>query len=253
MKNMNIIAAAVLALGVAASASATTNLLTSSQAAALMNSDGTVAVFNDVKLTATQQVANITYALTAGSNSTTFMDTFNFSIGANQAAAFSVNGNSSILAGTPQFGGSTATVDSVQYNITNLKAVVKNTVTGAVYSPYTGTNSLSEVLALSAGSYSITLTGQTSGTETLATYNVVNPVYTTTYKKIAGKNVPIKVLTSGSLGSEIGSTSSAAGGQYAFSINAVPVVPVPEPESLALMLSGLALVGFIAHRRKVQN
>ena len=59
MKNMNIIAAAVLALGVAASASANTTygLLTASRAALSTASNGTTASFADGLLTAGNDVS----------------------------------------------------------------------------------------------------------------------------------------------------------------------------------------------------
>ena len=40
---------------------------------------------------------------------------------------------------------------------------------------------------------------------------------------------------------------NGAGGQYSAAINAVPV---PEPETYAMMLAGLGALGFLAHRRR---
>ncbi len=241
MKNMNIIAAAVLALGVAASASANTTygLLTASRAALSTASNGTTASFADGLLTATQVNTSISYALTTGSASTSFMDTFNFSIGANEKVAFSVSGNtasSTVYAYNAAH--TNVKITTTQYNIGDLKAVIKNSG-GATLNTFGDSsnlslNSLTELQYLAAGIYSVTLTGKTTGTITSGYYGVVAGVISPTI--LSGSHI----------------STSSAGGQYAFSINAVPV-PVPEPESLALMLSGLALVGFVARRRKVQN
>ena len=241
MKNLSIIATAVLALGVASSASANTTygLLTTSQVATSTASNGTAASFADGLLTATQVNASISYALALGSASTTFMDTFNFSIGANEKLAFSVSGNTaSSTSYAYNLARTNVKVTTTHYNIGDLTAVVKNSG-GATIGSFgdasnLSLNSLTELQSLAAGNYSVTISGKTTGTITSGYYGVAAGVISPTL--LPGSHT----------------TTTAAGGQYAFSINAVPV-PVPEPESYALMLSGLAMVGFIARRRKAQN
>lgn len=47
-----------------------------------------------------------------------------------------------------------------------------------------------------------------------------------------------------------GTVSGAAGGSYAGLLNIAP--PVPEPETYAMLLCGMGLLGFIARRRNKQ-
>ena len=55
-------------------------------------------------------------------------------------------------------------------------------------------------------------------------------------------------LTAGTYTLQIkGTVTGTAGGSYAGLLN---VAPVPEPESYAMLLSGLALFGFAASKRK---
>ncbi|WIM06107.1 MAG: FxDxF family PEP-CTERM protein [Candidatus Nitricoxidivorans perseverans] len=54
-------------------------------------------------------------------------------------------------------------------------------------------------------------------------------------------------LGSGDYYVEIAGTTGASGGGYSYSLSAVPV---PEPGELALMLSGMGLMGYMVRRRK---
>lgn len=47
-----------------------------------------------------------------------------------------------------------------------------------------------------------------------------------------------------------GKTIGFIGGAYSLTMNAVPTAPIPEPESYAMLLAGLGLMGTIAHRRR---
>ena len=47
-----------------------------------------------------------------------------------------------------------------------------------------------------------------------------------------------------------GTATGSGGGNYLVSLN---VAPVPEPETYALMMAGLGLMGFVARRRKQQG
>lgn len=55
---------------------------------------------------------------------------------------------------------------------------------------------------------------------------------------------PLKLLVSGN---SFGTTNSYAGSMSV--TNAVPILPVPEPETYAMMLAGLGLLGFAARRK----
>jgi hypothetical protein len=46
-----------------------------------------------------------------------------------------------------------------------------------------------------------------------------------------------------------GTVAGSAGGSYSGVLNIAPPLPVPEPESYAMMLVGLSLLGFVARRR----
>lgn len=48
-----------------------------------------------------------------------------------------------------------------------------------------------------------------------------------------------------------GKVLGSKGGTYAGVVNMAPIAPVPEPESWAMMAAGLATVGFISRRRKL--
>ncbi len=51
-------------------------------------------------------------------------------------------------------------------------------------------------------------------------------------------------------GVETGQALTAQAGSYTLSITATPVAAIPEPETYALMLAGLAFVGAVARRRR---
>ncbi len=60
------------------------------------------------------------------------------------------------------------------------------------------------------------------------------------------------LLGSGSYRVDVAGTGGLAGGAYLVSLsnNGAPVTPIPEPESYALFLAGLGLIGTIARRRR---
>ena len=215
MKIMNIIAAVVLAPGIASSASAAT--------------------FNDGLLTSAQVTTSRDYSSLVAK---TFSDTYMFSIGANQAASFSINGVS-LPTMTYNFNPSHTqeVVTTTQLNVGHLSATIYAVapVTLALTQVATfasDTNRLSAVYGLTGGSYEIVVDGTTTGTTQAIKYNLADNT----------------VMATGA--------TKPSGGQYTFALNDGKVVatpPVPEPGSYALMLSGLAMVGFIAHRRKSNN
>ena len=214
MKIMNIIAAVVLAPGIASSASAAT--------------------FNDGLLTSAQVTTSRDYSSLVAK---TFSDTYMFSIGANQAASFSINGVS-LPTMTYNFNPSHTqeVVTTTQLNVGHLSATIYAVapVTLALTQVATfasDTNRLSAVYGLTGGSYEIVVDGTTTGTTQAIKYNLADNT----------------VIATGAVRS--------SGGQYTFALNDGKVFtpPVPEPEAYALMLSGLAMVGFIARRRKSHN
>ena len=207
MKITNI-AAAVLALGIASSASAAT--------------------FNDGLLTSAQITTSRDYSSLIAA---TFSDTYLFSLGANQSVSFSING-ASLPTVTYNFNPSSTqkVVTTTQLNIGDLRATLYKVGTTTALATFNSpTNSLSEVVnGLAGGNYEIVVNGMTTGTTQSIKYSLPGNT----------------VLATGA--------SKPSGGQYTFALNdGVP--PVPEPESYALMLSGLAMVGFIARRRKSHN
>ncbi|MFM9913822.1 MAG: FxDxF family PEP-CTERM protein [Methylophilaceae bacterium] len=67
----------------------------------------------------------------------------------------------------------------------------------------------------------------------------------------SGLDFTVNSLTSGNYYLKVtGTATGFAGGLYAGGINTVNVTPVPEPDALSLMLSGLAMLGFMAYRRR---
>lgn len=73
------------------------------------------------------------------------------------------------------------------------------------------------------------------------------PVSATTQVLTGGSHVPAGLFTLNVSG------NAGAGASYGGSIGAVPVSAVPEPETFAMLLAGLGLMGAIARRRNKSN
>lgn len=63
--------------------------------------------------------------------------------------------------------------------------------------------------------------------------------------------VPTTSIASGAYDLRVsGTVTGTLGGSFAGTLNASPTAPIPEPETYAMMLAGLGLMGFVARRRK---
>lgn len=65
-------------------------------------------------------------------------------------------------------------------------------------------------------------------------------------------SLPTATLAAGSYTLTLSGTNSAAGASYGGNFAVTPA-PVPEPETLALMLAGMGVVGFIARLRRTRS
>ena len=102
------------------------------------------------------------------------------------------------------------------------------------------TITLGQLLGLAINS--VTLTNPTTNTVFNAVLNSSSTATGTNY------SIPVTLLTGGSYKLNIaGSVSGLSGGFYAGGLN---VAAVPEASTTAMMLGGLALVGFVALRRR---
>jgi hypothetical protein len=99
-------------------------------------------------------------------------------------------------------------------------------------------NNLSNVLNITGGSVSLFSGSIGSGTE-LASYNFDGTTGSSTHT--------VANLTAGNYYFEVKGTASNQGGLYTLTTSAVPV---PEPETYAMLLAGLGIVGSLYRRRK---
>ena len=130
--------------------------------------------------------------------------------------------------------------------IDNLPTIIGNTVTPGIFQDlYT---------------FSIVNPGAMGGSVTASnffTYNILGlavSLVDSSLTQVGFDNTPANFTFSGlSAGSYalnvIGFASGSSGGVYGGSF-VVQTAPVPEPETYALMLAGLGIVGFMASRRK---
>ncbi len=165
-----------------------------------------------------------------GTQAALFTDTFNFGISSsmpNLSLSVTNQSSSNFSNDTSAFGGgiavTIATKDISLYSVSLIKVGVASplyswTQTGAAPS-FSAGNLSQTVHSLIAGNYELLITGTPSGT----------------------------TLT---LDPDVGMFTGGNGGTYSVAMNAV-ANPVPEPETYALMLAGLALVGFAARRNNL--
>lgn len=67
----------------------------------------------------------------------------------------------------------------------------------------------------------------------------------------SGLDFTVNSLTNGNYYLKVtGTATGLLGGLYTGGINTVNVTPVPEPDALSLLMSGLAMLGFMAYRRR---
>ena len=98
------------------------------------------------------------------------------------------------------------------------------------WSLYTTKGVMTEIALFGPGSFSSVLTGNSANTGSFSFSNLVAGAYTISF-----------------------TFSSAGKGLAGFYGTMSTVAAVPEPETYALVLAGLGVVGFAARRRKAQN
>ncbi|MDP3818118.1 MAG: PEP-CTERM sorting domain-containing protein [Methylotenera sp.] len=184
-----------------------------------------------------------------------------------------------VLTGLP-FG---ANVASVQWNLTavdNSGRTRMLTTQGDTYAPFASTSNQAKSAVTTFGLYTsdsnsflvtpdddtYALTVQTDGAayagvagnawsnNTSDTTNVLGGqsfMYLLAQSTQLSSNLPaLQQQLFGFDGSTIVAKTYLQGGQWRLNIAAVPVTAVPEPESYAMLLAGLGLMGFIARRRR---
>ena len=100
-------------------------------------------------------------------------------------------------------------------------------------------------LGITGGIYALLTAGPDADFTTLADNVLVSPVFS--YDGTTGSTPNAVVLGSGTFAYGVRGTTSGSGGLYAL---VSTVTPVPEPETLSLMLAGAGLLGFMAKRRR---
>lgn len=127
--------------------------------------------------------------------------------------------------------------DTYSFSLVGQGANSAGSIASIDFSDLGWTTALTGSLTLAGGSYSRTYSfGGLSG-------------YTPTALNFGALSAGKYVLT------VAGTATGADGGAYSFGMNFTPsqAAPVPEPESLAMMLSGLGLMAVVGRRRKVHE
>ncbi len=123
--------------------------------------------------------------------------------------------------------------------------VIGNTVSGLLFDVYTFSLGTASTLYGSAVSLDVEPYLGLAGFSVVLQDSMFNVVGT---DSSPSDGFSFGILSSGSYAlTFIGQSTGTAGGSYGGSIYAVPV---PEPETYALMLGGLAAIGFLANRRR---
>lgn len=129
--------------------------------------------------------------------------------------------------------------------------------TFGVYSDlFNGGSDFLSLTGLATGNYNVTLSVNTinsvldvtatknaNGFAQVGLGNTFGPV--TQYTFVASTQTPIKL--------EIFGTSGGAGAMYFGNVTASLAAPVPEPESYAMFLAGLGIMGAVARRRAAKQ
>ena len=154
---------------------------------------------------------------------------------------------------------------SVAANATNFE--VTNPLGGVHGSPFIGNYTNGNVIVSGSDSYFLTVSGNsllTSALENVTafadsgysfnslSYSIAGPAgFTSVLNLLGDSSSKSTTLIAGDYTITVnGNSNSKNGGVYSLGLN-VRTAPVAEPESYALMLAGLSLVGFVARRRKV--
>src|SRR5450759_474808 len=146
-----------------------------------------------------------------------------------------------------------------------------NAITGAAVNASL-VSGLNEPLGIAVSGSNLFVTngyGGTTGAGTIGEYNAITGA-TVNASLVSGLNYPVGIAVSGSdlfvtnanpgtigeyttSGATVNASLISGSGFYPtnIAVSAAPVsAPVPEPSTYAMMLAGLALIGFIAYRRK---
>ena len=176
-------------------------------------------------LSSLQQTVSVNYDGSEGAPlSINFLDTFAFTLGSTTPNV-SLSVTSEYSNSGPVDDGlgdlTTSIKDISNFNVSLVKVGTAGSL-GSWSATEAGTvTSLSEVVSgLTAGQYKLTVSGTATGTSVLFDGADYWP-------------------------------ATANGGAYSVALNTPPLSPVPEPESYALMLAGLGLVGFAARRNNL--
>lgn len=154
------------------------------------------------------------------------------------------------LAATTMVGNAYASTASIAYGTTELTVVTPRTTFTDYYNlTLTGTSSFSAYV--NEIEKEVTFIDSVGGFNTYNIYNINNTSFKFGLYNAANTLVTdTSSLAAGTYQFRVeGTATGALGGQYFVSMNVASVTAVPEPETNALMLLGMGVIGFVARRK----